>query len=144
MNMDALQAYHQADISRASFADPHQLIVMLMDGALDRIAKAKGSLLQNQHSEKGKHISHTITIISGLSECLDMDTGGDLSSNLADLYDYMNRQLLQANLKNDAKFLDEVSSLLNEIKGAWIAIPLPVREEYDKQSNQQVAEVMAD
>ena len=144
MNMDALQAYHQADISRASFADPHQLIVMLMDGALDRIAKAKGSLLQNEYSEKGKHISHTITIISGLSECLDMDTGGDLSSNLADLYDYMNRQLLQANLKNDAKFLDEVSSLLNEIKGAWIAIPLPVREEYDKQSNQQVAEVMMD
>ena len=144
MNMDALQAYHQADISRASFADPHQLILMLMDGALDRIAKAKGAMLQKQHSEKGKHISHTITIISGLSDCLDMNVGGDLSTNLADLYGYMNRQLLQANLKNDAGLLDEVTSLLHEIRGAWVAIPLPIRDEYERQPKQQVAEVLID
>lgn len=144
MNMDALQAYHQADISRANFADPHQLILMLMDGALDRIAKAKGAMLQKQHSEKGKHISHTITIVSGLSDCLDMDVGGDLSTNLADLYAYINRQLLQANLKNDSGLLDEVASLLREIRGAWAAIPLPVREEYDRLPKRQVAEVMAD
>ena len=144
MNMDALQAYHQADISRANFADPHQLILMLMDGALDRIAKAKGAMLQKQHSEKGKHISHTITIVSGLSDCLDMDAGGDLSTNLADLYVYINRQLLQANLKNDPGLLDEVASLLREIRGAWGAIPLPVREEYDRLSKRQVAEVIAD
>ena len=144
MNKDAMQAYHQVGISSANYANPHQLILMLMDGALERVAKAKGAILQKALAEKGKHLSNTIMIISGLNDCLDMDAGGELSKNLSELYDYMRRRLLQANLDNDPDVLDEVAYLLNEIRSAWVAIPRPVQEAHGKNMYRQVAQALAD
>ncbi|HYK25091.1 MAG TPA: flagellar export chaperone FliS, partial [Steroidobacteraceae bacterium] len=53
---------------------------------------------------------------------LDLKKGGDLAQNLSDLYDYMARQLIQANLSSDTRAITEVLSLLGEIRGAWVAI----------------------
>ena len=56
------------------------------------------------------------------SSAVDMKAGGDLAQKLDALYEYMCLRLLMANLKNDPEPLDEVSSLLNELKGAWVEI----------------------
>ena len=101
---------------------PHRLVQMLFEGALEKIAVAKGHLDRGQIPEKGRHISWAISIIEGLRASLDMDRGGDIANNLSDLYDYMKRRLLEANLANDSQILDEVSSLMREIKEAWDAI----------------------
>lgn len=120
----ALQEYQQVGVfSGTAYADPHQLITMLMDGALERIALAKGAILQGDVAEKGRLIGNTLTIIGGLAGCLDTSAGGDLAQNLADLYDYMKRRLLVANLDSDTEILDEVAGLLREIKSAWLEIP---------------------
>ncbi|MEM7209374.1 MAG: flagellar export chaperone FliS [Pseudomonadota bacterium] len=120
----AMQEYQQVGVfSEAAYADPHQLITMLMEGALERIALAKGALLQKDIAEKGRLIGNTVTIIEGLRGCLDMPVGGELAQNLADLYDYMIRQLLRANLESEPELLDEVAQLLREIKTAWEDIP---------------------
>jgi flagellar protein FliS len=74
-------------------------------------------------AEKGANISWAISIIEGMRASLDLDAGGDIARNLNDLYDYMGRRLLEANMRNDAKALDEVMSLLREIKTGWDAIP---------------------
>lgn len=66
---------------------------MLMAGALDKIATAKGHMLHENMSEKGRHISWAISIISGLQSSLDMESGGEVSANLDNLYDYMVRRL---------------------------------------------------
>jgi len=104
-------------------ASPHRLIQMLMEGALEKIATAKYHMEKNEISQKGENISVAISIIDGLRVSLDKSTGGEIAQNLDDLYDYMGRVLLQANLKNDMSLLDEVSKLINEIKSAWDAIP---------------------
>ncbi len=104
-------------------ATPHRLIQMLMEGALEKIAAAKFNMEQNETAKKGENISVAISIIDGLRVSLDKPTGGEIAQNLDDLYEYMGHILLQANLKNDMNLLDEVSKLLNEIKGAWDAIP---------------------
>ncbi|MCF6323192.1 MAG: flagellar export chaperone FliS [Gammaproteobacteria bacterium] len=104
-------------------ATPHRLIQMLMEGALDKIAAAKFNMEQNEIAKKGENISVAISIIDGLRVSLDKPTGGEIAQNLDDLYEYMGHNLLQANLKNDVNLLDEVSKLLNKIKGAWDAIP---------------------
>jgi flagellar protein FliS len=96
---------------------------MLMEGALDKMAAAKGHMLRNELADKGRFISWAISIISGLQSSLDMDAGGELSRNLDDLYDYMVRRLGEAGAKNDPTILDEVSSLLLEVKSAWDVIP---------------------
>ena len=58
-------------------------------------------------------------INNGLKISLDHEKGGDIAARLDALYDYMVARLLQANIRNDAKALEEVSGLLEEIHSAW-------------------------
>jgi flagellar secretion chaperone FliS len=108
-------------------ADPHRLIVMLMDGALERLAKAKGCMQNGAVADKNQLISTSIAIIDELRVSLDLKAGGPIAANLDDLYDYMCRQLVKANLNNRVETLDEVAHLLGEIRSAWIALPAEAR-----------------
>ena len=112
----------------ADTADSHQLIQMLLDGAVERINSAKYHLAKNDVENKGESIGKAISIIDGLKVSLDMEKGGELAANLESLYVYMQQQLLRANLHNKTENLDEVISLLNEIRAGWSAIPLDVRQ----------------
>ena len=109
-------------------ATPHRLIQMLLEGALEKINLAKGYMQRGDTAMKGTHISWAISIIDGLRMSLDKDAGGEIAANLDSLYDYMGRRLVEANLRNDIKMLDEVSGLLIEIKSAWDVIPEIMRK----------------
>jgi flagellar protein FliS len=123
-NNSAAGQYKTVDTETGvSGASPHRLIQMLLDGALGKIAMAKGAMQRGEIQEKGNHITSTAAIIVGLRDSLDMDAGGELARNLDDLYDYMVRRLMDAHLNNDLAGLDEVASLVQEIKRGWDAIP---------------------
>jgi len=109
----------QGEIEAAS---PHRLIQMLMDGLLAKIVAARYCIGSNNIAGKGENISMAISIVGGLRASLDMDKGGDIAGNLDNLYDYMERRLLEANLRSDVMILDEIMGLVNEIKSAWDAI----------------------
>ncbi len=119
---NAVAEYKNTSNSSIAYADPHQLILRLMNGAIERIAQAKGAMLQKNLKNKGELISKAMGIITGLSSCLDHNQGSDLSNNLESLYEYMNMSLLEANVKDDTGKLDEVSKLLQEIRSAWVQI----------------------
>lgn len=103
-------------------AHPHRLIMMLYEGALLAVARARQAMLAQDIAARGVAISKAIQIIDeGLKASL-MDTGSDLAGNLRALYDYMGRRLLFASLKCDSVALDEVTRLLTELKDAWNAI----------------------
>ncbi len=129
----AVSSYRQVGSAEASYASPHRLVQMLMAGALDRIMKAKGNVLRNEPEERHKDIQWTITVIDALRGSLDFDQGGEIAVNLDLLYDYMNRRLNDADVNNDAAPLDEVESLLKEIKEAWDAMPDTLRNAADIQ-----------
>ena len=103
-------------------SDPHRLIVMLLDGALERIVTARGCMQRHETSEKARLINRAVSIIGELRNSLDLSKGGQIAANLAELYDYMCRRLLLATSENKAEMLDEVSTLLHEIRSAWLAI----------------------
>ena len=130
-NHAAMNKYAQVgNQSTAAFANPHRLIQMLMEGALEKISKAKGFLENGDIAKKGEHISWAISIIEGLRVSLDHNQGGQISQNLESLYIYMISQLTQANLKNSPEILDEVTSLLLDIKSGWDAIPQDVIDKH--------------
>ena len=104
-------------------ASPHQLIQLLLDGARQKIAAAKGYMQRNEVSSKGEFIGKAINIVEGLRISLDREQGGETAANLDNLYEYMGRRLLQANLDDDSQLLDEVSALLQEISSAWGGMP---------------------
>lgn len=103
-------------------ASPHRLVLMLLDGALGRIAAARGHLEHGNIAARGESISQALAIVGGLHGSLDLDAGGELAANLDALYDYIERRLLHANLEADAAALDEVHRLLGEIRAGWVAI----------------------
>jgi flagellar protein FliS len=103
-------------------ASPHYLIQMLMDGFLARVNAAKGAMARTDMELKSFYISKAIAIIGGLNEAIDFEKGGDIAVNLNQLYTYINTRLLQASCENNQEILDEVASLMREIKGAWDAI----------------------
>ncbi|MBB5185991.1 MULTISPECIES: flagellar export chaperone FliS [Zhongshania] len=123
----ATQAYASVGAqSSVAAASPHRLIQLLMDGALDRLAVAKGHMQRKDVQPKIVAIDRIMSIVDGLRMSLDHSVNAEMSENLENLYDYMNRRLLLANINNDEEALDEVSSLLKELKEAWDAIPSEV------------------
>lgn len=119
-----VNAYKAVGIETAvQGASPHQLIILLFEGAKQAIILAQAHLRNGEVGEKGLAISKAIDIIlNGLRVSLNTEEGGELAQNLYALYDYMGRRLLHANLHNDPAALDEVLGLLTEIQGAWIEI----------------------
>ena len=119
----ALKAYHSAGAhGRVAAADPHRLVLLLLDGAIDRLSIAKGQIAQGRIAQKAETISRAMAIVDSLNAHLDLDKGGEVALNLRGLYDYATRRLLEANLHSDVGALDEVAALLHEIRAGWQAI----------------------
>ena len=101
-------------------ASPHQLIIMLYEGAELAVRMAIKHMNEGDLARKSAAITKASTIIlEGLSAALDARQGGDLANQLAALYDYMNKRLMLAHLNNQTAPLEEVLGLLRELHGAW-------------------------
>ncbi|MCM0612606.1 flagellar export chaperone FliS [Marinobacter sediminum] len=121
--MNGLQQYQQINTQTSiTDADPHKLIQLLYQGALERINMAKAKLQAGDYDAKGKLILKVMDIVAALRGFLDKEQGGDLSERLDALYEYMERALWEANARNDVDRLDEVADLLRSIKEGWDGI----------------------
>lgn len=117
---NAAASYHQVGVeSGVSGARPIDLVVMVYEGAIEAIGRAAAEMRAGDIEAKNRTITRAIRIIDeGLRAPLDL-RAGEIAGNLADLYDYMTRRLLQGSARNDAAMLDEVRGLLLELKSAW-------------------------
>jgi flagellar secretion chaperone FliS len=109
-------------------ADSHGLVLMLMNAAVERMTVARSCIERKDVVRKAKLLHSCVKIIGELRGILNMAEGGTLAQNLSDLYDYMIRRLLRANLDTDVAAITEVLSLLGEIRKAWIAIGPEVQQ----------------
>lgn len=103
-------------------ADPQRLITLLLDGALTRIAAARGCLHRAARLEKTDHLRRALAIVSELRACLALEHG-ELPKNLDRLYEFVERQLLRAHTDPAVHLLDDACGVLSEIRSAWIALP---------------------
>ncbi len=119
---NGLGQYRSVNAYGAANGDRLQLIQTMLDGAMDRLASARGHVQRQETAAKGEAIGKAIGLIDGLRTSLDKERGGKLAENLDALYDYMMRRLVEANLRDDSTRLDEVAGLLDEIRTGWSAI----------------------
>jgi flagellar protein FliS len=120
---DALKQYQQiGTMSTLDESSPHRLIQLMMEHALKRINFARGHMERGEIEKKGVAIGDAISVINGLQVSLNHKANKRMSENFDALYAYMMRRLLEANIKDDVKALDEVAGLMRELKEAWDAI----------------------
>ncbi|MCM3602639.1 flagellar export chaperone FliS [Robertmurraya korlensis] len=108
------QAYQQNSLNTAS---PGELTLMLYNGCLKFINQAKVALQTNDMQEKNTNLIKAQKIIQEFMITLNMDV--PLSKDLMAMYDYIYRRLVEANIKNDVKILDEVSGFVTEYRDTW-------------------------
>ncbi|NRA54664.1 MAG: flagellar export chaperone FliS [Gammaproteobacteria bacterium] len=123
----SIRTYKQTSISGAADNNPHQLVSAIYRQLLGNVAAAKGAINQNDIPKRNELINKAVMLIGVLEQSLDFKTGGEISDNLAALYEYASFLLFEANRHNDSDKLEEVIQLLLPIKSAWDQIPTEER-----------------
>ncbi|EJG1355448.1 flagellar export chaperone FliS [Vibrio parahaemolyticus] len=122
MLMDSgYDSYKQVDLdAQAAAANPHQLVIMLIDGLLDEIERIRGHLAAKRLAEKGAGINKCMNILIGLTSALDDENGGEIAENLRQLYDFCQVELYYASVQNDADRLMNVERVMGNIREGWM------------------------
>lgn len=117
-------AYREVGASTAvDGASPHKLVSLLYTGLATEIARARGAIARNDIGTKCAALSKAVRIVEeGLRAPLNMQAGGELAANLANLYDYMVRRLTLANLHSDDAVLAECAELTETLRQGWEGI----------------------
>ena len=124
------KAYQNVAVQTAvGTADPHRMILMLYDGAIEAMRLAQAHMGARRVAAKCECLGKAVRIVEeGLKASVDRKAGGLLAERLVSLYDYISMRLLQANLRNDSKALQEALGLLADLRSAWAQIghtPVP-------------------
>ncbi|EGR2740863.1 flagellar export chaperone FliS [Vibrio parahaemolyticus] len=122
MLMDSgYDSYQQVDLdAQAAAANPHQLVIMLIDGLLDEIERIRGHLAAKRLAEKGAGINKCMNILIGLTSALNDENGGEIAENLRQLYDFCQVELYYASVQNDADRLMNVERVMGNIREGWM------------------------
>ncbi|MGL4473865.1 MAG: flagellar export chaperone FliS [Shewanella sp.] len=120
----SLQSYRKVSLdNEIASASPHRIIQMMLAGALERLAQSRYAIENKDIQTKGILLSKAIGIINGLNSSLNMQAGGEIANNLSELYAFMLRRITFANINNDLQAIDDVMTILRDIKEGWDAIP---------------------
>jgi len=119
----SIKKYRQTNISNRAEESPYQLVLELFKQVLGNIAAAKGAIAQGNIEKRNELLNQAITLIGVLEGSLDFKQGGEISDNLASLYEYAIHLLFQANLNNTEQELDEALQILLPLRSAWEQIP---------------------
>ena len=126
MNAQRLRAisdYNKVASTKTDTKDPHELIKLLFEGLTDRIALARSALAKNDREGRAEAVTKAQKILFGLRDSLDHEKGGELANNLDSLYEYSNRRLIKAHVREDDSIFEEVMDLMVMIRDAWKQIP---------------------
>ncbi|MDW7645470.1 MAG: flagellar export chaperone FliS [Desulfuromonadales bacterium] len=116
-----MNAYmNQYQNNQVSTATPEQLLVMLYDGAIRFVRQAIAALGTKNIEEKARYINKASAIVSEFRATLDHEIGGEIAAGLDDLYDFMLREMVKGNIKNDPEPLRVVENLLSDLRETWM------------------------
>ena len=111
-----VKQYQKASIETAS---REQILIMLYDGAIQFLNKAKVAMQNKNIEEQNKNLVSAQNIIQEFINSLDHEVAPQLAQNLQSLYEYFIRRLVFANMKKKIEPVDEVLRYLKSLKATW-------------------------
>lgn len=112
-------AYKQASVETAS---PEKLVAMLYGKTVVLLRQAEKAIAENKYEECHNSLSKVRAIICELNRTLDMEQGGEIAENLRKLYDFYYMEVVKANVKKDAAFLQPAISFFESLRDIWLDI----------------------
>jgi len=106
----------QYQTSNITTATPEKLMILLFDGAIQFLFKAKAAIAENNYKERSANIDGARKIIRELMRTIDLENGNDVSKQLFRLYNRMAMNLIKANVQRNADKIDEVIEDLSNIR----------------------------
>jgi len=103
-------------------ANPATLILMLFDRAIVLLDKAKNEILENQYEEKGYSLTKANEIIAELAASLDMEKGGEIATSLSRLYNFVMREIIDADMNLNTNAIDNARRIVSELRESWVRI----------------------
>jgi flagellar protein FliS len=121
VSMRSANAYKTIGVETSvSGATPHQLVSLLFDALQQSLVSARSAIMTGDIATKGKSIGRAVRLLEeGLKAGLDVPRGGELATNLRNLYDYCILKLTEANLRSDVAMVDEVIRLIRPVAEGW-------------------------
>lgn len=114
MPASAYKAYQQNSVLTAT---PGELTLMLYNGCLKFIRQSKRAVQMKETEQKNINLQKAQAIIHELMVTLDQKQ--PVAKSMMQLYDYIYRRMIEANLKNDPEILDEVEGLVIDFRDTW-------------------------
>ncbi|MDN3956519.1 flagellar export chaperone FliS [Sporolactobacillus laevolacticus] len=114
MPASAYKSYQQNSVLTAT---PGELTLMLYNGCIKFIRQARIAMTEKNVENKNTYLQKAQNIIRELMVTLDQKQ--PVAKNMLQLYDYINRRLVEANIKNDSEILDEVEGLVTDFRDTW-------------------------
>ncbi len=114
--MVGAQAYANTQIQTASSV---QVVVLLYDGAISSMKLAQQGMSALNYQDKARFLDRALRVIGELSASLNMEEGGNIAKDLRRMYEYIQFELTQANLKNEPFRLEGPIRCLSVIREAW-------------------------
>ena len=133
-----IKQYQKSNIETAS---REQILIMLYDGAIQFLNKAKIAINNKDVEAAHNNLISTQNIIYEFINSLDREVAPDLAARLTSLYEYFIRRLVEANMKKEIAPIDEVLGYLKSLKATWEkAIELSQKEAMQKSSSVNVSD----
>jgi flagellar protein FliS len=120
---EAYSSYHATNLdAQTSRASPIELVLLLTDGLLEELARARAHIVARRYEQRAQSINKCVDIINGLSSSLDFESGGQVVANLANLYDFCAQHLNAAGIKQDPGMVDEVVKIMSTVRQGWAGV----------------------
>jgi len=120
---EAYGSYHATNLdAQTSRASPVELVLLLTDGLLEELARARAHIVARRYEQRAQSINKCVDIINGLSSSLDFESGGQVVGNLASLYEFCVQHLNAAGVKQDPNMVDEVVKIMSTVRQGWAGV----------------------
>ncbi len=114
------QAYAQYKNNKVMSASGPELTLMLYDGAIKFLNIADFAIEKNDLGKAHQHIMKTERIIEYLRNTLDMKYS--VAQDFENMYSYIYRRLVEANISKDREIIAEVNGHMHAIRDNWVEV----------------------